>query len=86
MRVPTTITLGVVSSLAAIVGACTAFSSESGDTPDAGAVEDARSTDAPVSSSTPDTSTPDAGTASPRRCSWASASCSPFRRSPAPPV
>ena len=35
MRASTTITLGVVSSLAAIVGACTAFSSESSDTPDA---------------------------------------------------
>ncbi|MBK8213530.1 MAG: hypothetical protein IPK71_07210 [Myxococcales bacterium] len=61
LRASTTITLGVVSSLAAIVGACTAFSSESSDTPDAGAVEDARSTIPPVSSSAPDTSTPDAG-------------------------
>jgi hypothetical protein len=76
LRASTTITLGVVSSLAAIVGACTAFSSESSDTPDASAVEDARSTVPPVSSSAPDTGridpdpSPDASVpdAAPREC------------------
>ena len=63
MKLPasTTITLCVVSGLAAIVGACTAFSSESTDTPDASAAGDAQGTDAPVSSSAPDASTPDTG-------------------------
>lgn len=59
-RARTTISLGLAAGLAAIVGACTAFSSESSDTPDASAAGDAQGTDAPVSSSAPDTSTPDA--------------------------
>lgn len=60
-RARTTISLGLAAGLAAIVGACTAFSSESSGTPDASAAGDAQGTDAPVSSSAPDTSTPDTG-------------------------
>lgn len=75
-RARTTISLGLAAGLAAIVGACTAFSSESSETPDASAAGDAQGTDAPVSSSAPDTSTPDTGSspeasapdAAPREC------------------
>lgn len=63
-RARTTIFLGLAAGLAAIVGACTAFSSESSDTPDASAAGDAQGTDAPVSTASPDASTPDTGTSS----------------------